>query len=305
MNSEDAVGLRPGKSRGARSAGARPVLKWAGGKTQLLGKILPRLPDRIETYFEPFVGGGAVFFALAVEGRFRRAVLSDLNRDLIEVYLALKEDVESVIAELRRLEHQIEESDYYRIRAKRPTARTPRSRIAARVIYLNKTGYNGLYRVNRSGNFNVPFGRYKKPKVCDEPNLRAAAQALQGVSIECEDFETACRRARPKDAVYFDPPYLPLSPTANFTDYHHRPFLRDEHSRLADAMLKLKSRQVFALLSNSDTPETRRLYEGLTIERVAAVRLINSKADQRGPVGEILVTSDAVLARKRSPRRGS
>jgi DNA adenine methylase len=279
------------------------VLKWAGGKTQLLDKILPRLPRKIDTYFEPFVGGGAVFFALAAEGRFRRAVLSDLNHDLIAVYRALQEDVESLIAELRRLEGKIGESDYYRIRSRQPTARTPRSRVAARVIYLNKTGFNGLYRVNRSGRFNVPFGRNKNPKVCDEPNLRAAAQALRGVSIECKDFETVCRRARPQDVVYFDPPYLPVSSTAKFTDYHHEPFLRAEHQRLADVMRRLGSRQVFALLSNSDTRETRRLYAGLSVQSVAAVRAINSKVDQRGPVGELLVTSQAVPTRRRSPRR--
>lgn len=298
MTKEDATG--PGSEvRKVRLRPARPVLKWAGGKTQLLGEILRRLPETIDTYFEPFVGGGAVFFALAAEGRFRHAVLSDLNRDLSDLYIALRDDVDGVVSELRLLEGKTREEDYYGIR--KLTRPKKRAQVAARIIYLNKTGYNGLYRVNRSGQFNVPFGRYKKPKICDEPNLRAASRALKGVSIECEDFEEVCRRARSKDAVYFDPPYLPLSPTANFTDYHHQPFLHEEHRRLAEVVRLLRRRSVFALLSNSDTEETRRLYDGLIVERVVANRMINSKADQRGPVGELLVTNRPV-ARSRASR---
>jgi DNA adenine methylase len=301
MNNENAVGLGS-RSCIVRPAAARPVLKWAGGKTQLLSEILPRLPENIDTYFEPFVGGGAVFFALAAERRFRRAVLSDLNRDLIGVYRSLRDDVDGVIAELRCLEGQTSEEDFYRIRATQPRKS---AKIAARVIYLNKTGYNGLYRVNRSGQFNVPFGRNKKPRVCDEPNLRAASRALSDVDIECEDFEEVCQRAGPKDAVYFDPPYLPLSSTANFTDYHHEPFLHEEHRRLAEVVRRLRKGRVFALLSNSDTEETRQLYTGLLVQHVAARRLINSKADQRGPVGELLVTNRAAMRQRTTRSRPS
>ena len=283
-----------------RPARVRPVLKWAGGKTQLLHEILRRLPQRMGTYYEPFVGGGAVFFALAAEGRFRRAVLVDRNPDLMAVYQALQQDADALIAELSKLRERVGEADYYRIRAKRPRKLASR---AARVIYLNKVGYNGLYRVNRSGLFNVPYGRHRRPKVCDELNLRAAAEALRNVTLKCDDFEETCAEARPGDAVYFDPPYLPRFTRSNFTDYHFEPFLLEEHQRLGRVLRELGERGVYALLSNSDVPETRELYSGLCIKRVEANRNINSKATQRGPVHELLVTNLLASPRVRGGRR--
>lgn len=273
---------------------ARPVLKWAGGKTQLLPQILERLPARIETFFEPFVGGAAVFFALAAEGRFQRAVLADRNPDLVAVYRALQADAEAVIDELSQMRHS--EAEYYRIRELAPRRLAQR---AARVIYLNKTGYNGLYRVNRSGQFNVPFGRYKKPNICDAENLRAAARVLQGVEIVEADFEEVCARARPGDAVYLDPPYVPLSKTANFTAYARHPFGPSEHERLARAFAELERRQVAAVLSNSDTPETRALYRGFRAKKVQVSRAINSRPTARGPIDELLVVAER-LKRPRS-----
>ncbi len=266
----------------------RSVLKWAGGKGQLLPDILTRLPDEIATYYEPFVGGGAVFFALAKERRFERAVLADANPDLVEVYRTVKEDVEGLIRALRKLAQTHSEEQYYEVRSQKPRSRTAR---AARIVYLNKTGYNGLYRVNRSGEFNVPYGRYAKPNICDEPNLRAAALALAQATIEVADFETICRRAKPGDAVYLDPPYVPLSKTANFTAYDRHPFGIDEHRRLAKVFGELAQRGVYALLSNSDTPETRELYARFVIDYIDVKRPINSRADSRGPVSEILVTA--------------
>jgi len=273
---------------------ARPVLKWAGGKTQLLPQILERLPARIETFFEPFVGGAAVFFALAAEGRFQRAVLADRNPDLVAVYRALQADAEAVIDELSQMRHS--EAEYYRIRELSPRRLAQR---AARVIYLNKTGYNGLYRVNRSGQFNVPFGRYKKPNICDAENLRAAARVLEGVEIVEADFEEVCVRARPGDAVYLDPPYVPLSKTANFTAYARHPFGPSEHQRLARAFAKLERRRVAAVLSNSDTPETRALYRGFRAKKVQVSRAINSRPTARGPIDELLVVAER-LKRPRS-----
>lgn len=270
-----------------RGGVARPVLKWAGGKTQLLPRILPRLPRHIDTYYEPFVGGGAVFFALAAAGRFRRAVLSDQNPDLVAVYQALQSDVDGLIRTLRRMRHS--EEDYYRIRA-----RIPRSMIAraARVIYLNKTGYNGLYRVNRSGRFNVPFGRYENPTICDEENLRAASQVLSGVRLEVADFESVCRGARRGDAVYLDPPYLPLSQTASFAQYARSPFGVDEHERLARVFSDLARRGVRAVLSNSHTEESRRIFRGFAGELVPVTRPINCKAEARGAIREILLSNE-------------
>jgi len=273
---------------------ARPVLKWAGGKTQLLPQILERLPARIETFFEPFVGGAAVFFALAAEGRFQRAVLADRNPDLVAVYRALQADAEAVIDELSQMRHS--EAEYYRIRELSPRRLAQR---AARVIYLNKTGYNGLYRVNRSGQFNVPFGRYKKPNICDAENLRAAARVLEGVEIVEADFEEVCARARPGDAVYLDPPYVPLSKTANFTAYARHPFGPSEHQRLARAFAELERRRVAAVLSNSDTPETRALYRGFRAKKVQVSRAINSRPTARGPIDELLVVAER-LKRPRS-----
>lgn len=266
----------------------KPVLKWAGGKRQLLPAILAKLPKSMDTYFEPFVGGAALFFALAAEPktRFRHAVLADKNPDLTIVYLALRDDVEKVIERLERYRERHSEREYYRIRASRPTK--PHER-AARIIYLNKTGYNGLYRVNSRGEFNVPFGRYRNPNICDRERLLAAARALQGVQIRTEDFETVCARAKPGDVVYLDPPYLPVSKTSNFTAYHRESFGIEEHERLANVFADLRKRKVLALLSNSDTAFTRQLYRGFPVDTVSVTRPINSNASLRGKVSEVLV----------------
>ena len=266
------------------SDAGRPLLKWAGGKRQLLHAILRHLPERIETYYEPFVGGGAVFFALAAERRFKRAVLSDQNEELIATYRAIQSNVGRVIELLSKMPHS--EEAYYEIRAQRP--RTAERR-AARMIYLNRTGYNGLYRVNRSGHFNVPFGRYVRPNICDEERLLGVARALSGVVLEVADFSKLCRRARRGDAVYFDPPYVPVSSTARFAEYQSTPFGLAEHRRLAQLYESLTLRGVQTVLSNSDTPETRELFRECRYELVSARRSINSAAKGRGPTSEILV----------------
>src|SRR5688572_9319762 len=236
----------PRRTSDAEPDRAVPLLKWAGGKRQLVEVILASLPKKIDTYYEPFVGGGAIFFALSAEGRFRRAVLSDQNRELIETYVAVRDDVDAVLGELSLLPHS--EEDYYRIRASAPRKSARR---AARMIYLNRTGYNGLYRVNRSGQFNVPFGRYVAPNICDEGRLRAVSRALSGVELLVTDFGHV-RSATRGDAVYFDPPYAPVSPTARFAEYHHVPFDAAEHARLAELFGQLGRRGVAVLLSNSD-----------------------------------------------------
>lgn len=281
---------------------ARPILKWAGGKTQLLPEILQRLPSVIDTYYEPFVGGAAVFFALAAEGRFKRAVLSDKNPELVGLYRCIQRDVEGVIRALAS--YRYDEREYYRVRdSKLPRSPTAR---AARLIFLNKTGYNGLYRVNRAGQFNVPFGRYKNPTICDAVNLRAAARALRSAELEVGDFASLSRHARKGDAVYFDPPYVPLSKTANFTAYDRHAFELTDHERLAAAFADLSERGIAALLSNSDTRVTRVLFAPFHIDTVTVARAINSNAKKRGPVAEILVSSAAcsqVPARRRKPAR--
>lgn len=264
---------------------ARPFLKWAGGKSQLLPEILARFPPAFRRYHEPFLGGGAVFFALAPA----RATLSDINADLVAAYEALRDDVEGVIAELRQ--HRAEEEHYYRVRAQ-SSASLGRAAGAARTIFLNRTCYNGLYRVNSKGEFNVPYGRYAHPTICNADNLRLAAIALQNVELRCENALAVGALAARGDLVYFDPPYDPLSTTSSFTSYARGGFGRDEQAALADVFGTLAERGVHVVLSNSDTPLIRDLYARFRIESVYARRAINSRADRRGHVREVIVTAE-------------
>jgi len=266
-----------------------PFLKWAGGKRQLLAHIEALLPERIDTYFEPFLGGAAVFFRLAAGTRFRRAVLADANPELVNCYTAVRDDVDGVIAELHGYRNN--SALYYRVRRRDPAKMSPPAR-AARLIYLNRCGYNGLYRVNSSGQFNVPFGRYRRPLICDEPRLRAAAAALQKAKIVCGDFSSTLKNVRAGDFAYLDPPYVPLSATSSFTSYAARDFGGADQERLAAVLRAFAARKVPALLSNSDCQTTRDLYRDFErIDKVPARRAINSVGHGRGPVDEILVRS--------------
>ena len=266
---------------------AKPLLKWAGSKRYLLPKILPRLPEKIRTYYEPFLGGGAVFFALAAERRFERAFISDANEELTDTYRAIAHKPLEVIKHLSK--HVYEADYYYSVRASRPRSLAAR---AARMIYLNRTGFNGLYRVNKKGDFNVPFGRYTNPTICDEENLLLASAVLRHstVAIGGVDFEAAVKKARKGDVVYMDPPYAPVSKTSNFTSYAKGGFDEAAQLRLRDCFKALDERGVHVLLSNSDTPFVRRLYNGFHISEVKAPRRINSKGAKRGDVTELLIS---------------
>ena len=268
----------------------RPFLKWAGGKTQLLEDLMERLPQYFLGYHEPFVGGGALFFRLYREGLIHRAVISDLNAELINTYLAIRDHVEDVIGLLSSYPHSKE--FYYDLRSQDPWKMSIPAQ-AARTIYLNKTGYNGLYRVNKQGKFNVPFGRYKSPKYCDANNLRAVSRALQNVEIVCVSFERVLERVRPGDFVYFDPPYAPLSKTSNFTAYHANGFSENDQRKLRDVCVELTRLNVNVMLSNSDIDFIRTLYSAsdFTISEVYANRAINSNARRRGKVTELVVTN--------------
>jgi DNA adenine methylase len=266
----------------------RPILKWAGGKRSLVPRILKELPAQIDTYYEPFVGGAAVFLALAEEKRFKRAVITDKNSQLIELYQVVRDDLGKLLKKLEELQHQTSEEEYYEIRARKAPHKIDR---AARLVYLNKTGYNGLYRVNSKGGFNVPYGRYKRPKIYDPERLAAASRVLQDVTIRVADFEEVCADAKRGDAVYLDPPYLPLSKTSSFSAYHSDAFGLPEHERLAKAFARLVKRGVAAILSNSATPETRALYKSFKCSDVSVRRPINSVASGRGAVSELLVFS--------------
>jgi DNA adenine methylase len=276
-----------------KSPKARPVLKWVGGKGQLLPELIKRVPTTFSTYHEPFVGGGALFFELAAQGKITTALLSDVNPSLVEVYIALRDCVDDVIKILKR--HRYEEDYYYKIRALKPAKLSLPAR-AARIIYLNKTCYNGLYRENRAGEFNVPFGRHKNPTICDESNLRAVSRMLQSVQIAHSHFSSILQIAQSGDFVYFDPPYHPVSVTANFTAYSRHGFGEQEQIQLRNTFSELTQKGVKVMLSNSDTPFIRELYDGYGISRVYASRLVNSKASSRGKVSEVVVCNYSLPA---------
>jgi DNA adenine methylase len=262
----------------------KPFVKWAGGKGQLVLELVSRMPNFEGTYFEPFVGGGALFFYLNPQ----KAVIQDSNEELIHCFKIVRDRTDELINALLQLKYSNE--DYYRIRAEDPDTLDPVYR-AARTVYLNRTGFNGLYRVNKSGKFNVPMGRYKNPTICDEKNLKACAVALVHADIVAESFETVVSRAKKGDFVYFDPPYVPVSKTANFTAYQGGGFLEDDQKRLALVFKTLTDNGVFAMLSNADVPWTREAYKQFRIHSVQATRRVNSNAKARGPVGELIVTN--------------
>lgn len=267
----------------------RPFLKWAGGKSQLLDILMALVPANFHTYHEPFLGGGALFFALYRKRRIRLALLSDVNAELMDTYCAVKTHVEHVIELLRNYPY---DSDfYYRLRSFDPNT-LPLPERAARMIYLNRTCYNGLYRVNRKGQFNVPFGRYKNPRILDEKNLRAVARALRKAELLTASFESVLDRAQPGDFVYFDPPYAPVSKTADFTSYHADGFGPDHQRKLFEIAKELMNRGVYVLLSNSATDFIYELYAGdFEIFRVETRRAINSKSHKRAGWGEFVIRS--------------
>lgn len=312
----------PRVTAGTEAQPPRPFLKWAGGKRQLLAVLRRFYPPAFGTYFEPFAGSAAVFFDLVGHGRLdgHRAVLSDTNVDVIGCYAALRRDPEALIAELERLaagharggrEH------YYEVRDGRfnpqriawmhdaghpaRAASAYPATLAAMVIYLNRTGFNGLFRLNSRGGFNVPAGRYARPRVVDAGALRAAARALSapGIEIAYRSFEGVLDEAGPGDFLYFDPPYVPLSATSSFTAYTAGGFGPERQADLQRVVVALSRRGCHVVVSNSATPLVGRLYRrdpgaraaGLRIARVQARRAINAKAAARGPITEYVITN--------------
>jgi DNA adenine methylase len=262
----------------------RPFLKWVGGKGQLLLELRRSYPARCGRYHEPFIGGGAVFFDLEPDD----AIISDANEELISCYRVVQNDVEALIVALQ--EHVYEKEHYYAVRELDPAALDPVER-AARTIYLNRAGFNGLYRVNSAGKFNVPFGRYKNPLICDADNLRGCAGALSGIEIRERSFEGVLDVARRGDFVYFDPPYIPVSDTAYFTAYQKHGFGMTNQEKLAQVFEELAGRGVKVMLSNSDVPWIHERYARFAVRVVKANRFVNSNSRRRGPVGEVVVTS--------------
>ncbi len=274
---------------------AHPFVKWVGGKTQLIPYLREILPSKIQTYYEPFIGGGAVFYALGDEGRFKRAVLNDWNADLVNTYRVVRDFPEELMAFLTSLETMYKESPkaiYAMWRNPESSDLTPLEpvQLAGRFIFLNKAGFNGLYRVNLKGKFNVPWGQKLEVRTHDPENIRACSALLDRVaSIRQGDFLDACSDAQPGDCVYFDPPYVPLNATSDFTSYTANRFGMVDQQRLAELFTQLAERGVTVLLSNSDTPVVRALYAGWELHEVKMKRNVNSNGAGRGAVGELIV----------------
>ncbi|MDI3541953.1 MAG: adenine methylase [Candidatus Methanomethylophilaceae archaeon] len=283
----------------------RPILKWAGGKGSLITvyESMALIPETFDTYHEPFFGGGAVFFHLWKKGRIKKAIISDINWDVVNLYQVIKNDVDDLISELKYGNYPNEKDSFYNLRKefnilkKVPLSdvnKADRVRRAALMIYLNRVCFNGLYRENKSGEFNVPFGRYKDPRILDEKNLLAVNKAFQVCEIKRRDFFDSMEIATKGDFVYLDPPYMPISITSVFSDYSKEGFGIDEQKRLAEGYRRLGERGVKALLSNSDHPEIISLYQnipGVKIDKVLAARAINCKGDGRQSITELAISN--------------
>ena len=298
----------------------RPLLKWAGGKRQLLPALEPYYPLTFERYLEPFVGSGAVFFHLASAGMLdgRTVILSDINADLIGCYRAVRDETESVIASLQALEREhrrrgdacyydVRDERFNPLRATRMNEANPAAaasayppELAAMLIFLNRTGFNGLFRLNKSGEFNVPAGRYRDPRICDPDHIRSVAAVLRrrGVAIEYRGFEEAIGLASKGDFVYCDPPYAPLSRTSSFANYTAAGFAALDQQRLLQAVVRACRRGARVVMSNSSAPEIESAYRTraarqvkISVNRVPARRSINSRGSSRGPVDELIITN--------------
>ena len=275
----------------------KPLVKWAGGKRQLLSKLIEKLPAKWKNYYEPFVGGGALLVELYNRNLLKKAIISDLNKDLINLYNVVKYKPYDLIEALKDTKFKNDRETYIQLRERFNEIRDSHDNeveCAALFIYLNRHGYNGLWRVNKEGKFNVPFGKYKNPSMPDDDLILEFSKMLQNVEILNEDFEHAVRTAESGDFIYFDPPYLPISKTSNFTDYTSEGFDIEEQKRLARLCKELSDRRVYIMVSNSDTSEITKLYEkydDFYIYRVTSNRLINSKTDRRKGAREVIITN--------------
>ena len=274
----------------------RPFVKWAGGKRQLLPVLSGNMPESFERYFEPFMGGGALFFQVAACGGARSYHISDLNSELVMSYEMIRDRPDDLIRALRSHEvkyHKDPESYYYHVRDRCDAGDVDKIDIVSRLIFLNKTCFNGLYRVNRSGKFNVPLGRYANPNIADASNILAVSQILnsENLTLSCQDFGAIARSARKGDFVYFDPPYLPVSKTASFTRYTDCDFGLDDQRRLADLCVTLDEMGCKVMLSNSDSDVISEMFarDEWTVMRVKSSRCINSDSGRRRGHADLLI----------------
>ena len=275
---------------------AKPFVKWVGGKRGLLSQLLPLIPKKFNNYFEPFVGGGALFFELSNLGLLdeKKVFLFDKNEELINTYNVVKNSPIKLLEKLKEFQAYHSTKFYYEVRnwdRDKNFKNLDEVLRAARFIYLNKTCFNGLYRVNKKGFFNVPIGRYKEPKIYDEELIIRASYALHNAIIEVADFSKVLEFAKSSDFVYFDPPYYPLNKTSNFTSYTDLAFLEDEQERLYEVFKELDKRGCFVMESNSDTNFIKKLYKDYKIDIVYMHRFINSKKEGRGKISEVVITN--------------
>jgi len=273
---------------------AKPFVKWVGGKRQLIPELLKYIPRNFNNYFEPFVGGGALFFELYNLGilKNKKVFLFDINEELINAYKIIRDYPNELIEKLKEFKSKHNKEFYYQIRELDRTDNYKKLNNiikAARFIYLNKTCFNGLYRVNKKGYFNVPMGEYKNPKILDENNILLVSEALQNTIIKHCDYKKVLEYAQKEDFIYFDPPYYPLNETSNFTSYTQEKFLEKEQIELFETFNILSQKGCFVLESNSDTKFIKNLYNKFRIEKVFANRSINSKANNRGKITEVLI----------------
>lgn len=271
----------------------KPFVKWAGGKRQLIPILNRNLPESFGTYYEPFLGGGALLFHILTNKNGQKCSISDLNSDLVLAYTTIRDRIDALITSLKNHEKNYQkdsESYYYTIRESNPRSEIEKT---SRLIFLNRTCFNGLYRVNSKGKFNVPLGKYSNPNIVNEENIRAVSHILQSsrTAIKCRDFEAVLRDAKKGDLIYFDPPYQPVSATSNFTSYTTKDFTYDDLIRLAELCLKLDSRGCNVLLSNSDSQEVADIFakNPWKITRIAANRSINSNSKKRTGHFELLI----------------
>ncbi len=271
----------------------KPFVKWAGGKRQLIPILNENLPKSFGTYYEPFLGGGALLFHILTERNGKKCSISDLNSDLVLAYTTIRNRINELISSLKCHERNYQKdskSYFYSVRESAPRSEIEKT---SRLIFLNRTCFNGLYRVNSKGKFNVPLGKYTNPNIVNEQNLRSVSDILRSsnVSIKCRDFESVLRDAKKGDLVYFDPPYQPVSSTANFTSYTNKDFTSDDLCRLAELCMKLDSKGCKVLLSNSDSKEVSDMFSSKPwkVSKIQANRSINSNSKKRTGHFELLI----------------
>jgi DNA adenine methylase len=271
--------------------GVPSLIKWAGGKKQLLEQFKKFFPKQIKRYFEPFVGGGTIaIYLLKTHPEIEKIYLSDINEELVLTYNIVKTNIDELIALLKEYKLKHSKEFYYQIRAEDVTKLTP-IKIVARFIYLNRTCFNGLYRVNSKGQFNVPIGSYKNPAICNEEDLREISKLLQKDDITVNEFYNAVKEAKKGDFIYFDPPYYPLKKGKSFTRYTKGNVLEKEQEKLAETFKQLDKRGCKVMLSNSDTKFIKKLYKGYNLHFVQATRMINCDATKRGKINEVVITN--------------